>query len=66
MNKLTDVTCSPGPEDNLDMIKLSLHSEDITGERDQKTVLLQKSQVDTMLKELKDAYKKMEELENIE
>lgn len=66
MNKLTDVTCSPGPEDSLDMIKLSLHSEDITGERDQKTVLLQKSQVDTMLKELKDAYKKMEELENTE
>ncbi|XP_073959543.1 COMM domain-containing protein 4 [Choristoneura fumiferana] len=66
VNKLTDVTCSPGPEGSFDTIKLCLHSEDITGEREQKTVLLHKSQVDTLLTELKDAYKKMEELENIE
>ncbi|XP_063381120.1 uncharacterized protein LOC134667622 isoform X1 [Cydia fagiglandana] len=66
VNRLTDVTTSPGPEGTVDTIKLSLHSEDVTGERAQDTLLVHKSQVTTLLNELKQAYQKMEELDNVE
>ncbi|XP_063539236.1 uncharacterized protein LOC134748382 [Cydia strobilella] len=66
VNRLTDVTTSPGPEGTVDTIKLSLHSEDVTGERAQDTLLVHKSQVTTLLKELKQAYQKMEDLDCVE
>ncbi|XP_047987492.1 COMM domain-containing protein 4 [Leguminivora glycinivorella] len=65
VNRLTDVTTSPGPEGTVDTIKLSLHSDDVTGERTQDTVLVHKSQVTTLLKELKQAYLKIEELDGV-
>nr|XP_049693489.1 COMM domain-containing protein 4 isoform X1 [Helicoverpa armigera] len=64
INKLTDVSVAPGPEGTVDTFTLTMHSDDVfTGEQKKKELLIEKSQAQTLLEELKKAYKKMEEIE---
>ncbi|CAB3233837.1 unnamed protein product [Arctia plantaginis] len=64
INKLTDVSASADPEGTVDMITLTMLSDDVfTGEQKKRELLVEKSQVKTLLEELKKAYKKMEEID---
>lgn len=64
MNKLTDVTTAPGPEGSVDVVKVTFYSDEaFTGERKITDLLLDKGLMKTLLKELKTARNKMDELE---
>ncbi|XP_052744415.1 COMM domain-containing protein 4 isoform X1 [Bicyclus anynana] len=63
VNKLTDVKASPGPEGTVDTITLSLHSDEVfTGEQRTSELIIDKSQVKSLLQELKKAKQKMDEI----
>ncbi|CAH0730760.1 unnamed protein product, partial [Brenthis ino] len=63
VNKLTDITASPGPEGTVDTFKLTLQSDDVfTGEQNTTNIIVDKSQVKFLLEELKKAQKKMDEI----
>ncbi|XP_049885089.1 COMM domain-containing protein 4-like isoform X2 [Pectinophora gossypiella] len=64
VNKVSNVTLTPGPEGAIDTYKLTLFTDDVfTGEQKRKQLLIEKTQARTLLTELKKAYQKMEGLE---
>ncbi|XP_068619515.1 COMM domain-containing protein 4-like isoform X1 [Battus philenor] len=64
VNKLTDITVTPGPEGTVDAMKLTLHyDEAFTGERKVVELLIDKSLLKTLGEQLKIAKSKMEELD---
>ncbi|XP_075984516.1 (peptidyl-prolyl cis/trans isomerase) NIMA-interacting 1 dodo isoform X1 [Anticarsia gemmatalis] len=64
INKLTDVSATPGPAGTVDTFTLTMHSDDVfTGEHKKRDLIIDKSQASVLLEELKKAYKKMEELD---
>ncbi|KAM3960831.1 COMM domain containing 4 isoform 1-T1 [Aphomia sociella] len=64
VNKVTDVSIAAGPQGTVDTYKLSLYTDNIfTGEQNRSEVLIDRTQVKSLLEELKKAYKKMEELD---
>ncbi|XP_063832216.1 COMM domain-containing protein 4 isoform X1 [Ostrinia nubilalis] len=62
INKVTDVSVAPGPPDSADTLTMSLFTTDITGAQKKSEVLIEKEKAIQLLKELKTAYSKMEEL----
>ncbi|KAL0819228.1 hypothetical protein ABMA28_008473 [Loxostege sticticalis] len=63
INKVTDVSVTPGPADSVDTLALSLFTSDITGAQHKREVLIDREKANLLLKELKAAYSKMEELD---
>ncbi|CAH2054887.1 unnamed protein product, partial [Iphiclides podalirius] len=64
VNKLTDITTAPGPEGTVDLVKITLYSDEMfTGEQKVTDLLVDKLLMKTLLEELKSARKKMDELE---
>ncbi|XP_041982845.1 uncharacterized protein LOC121735915 isoform X2 [Aricia agestis] len=64
INKLTDATVSEGPEGTVETVKLTLHSDEVfSGEQKMAELLIDKTQVGTLLQELKKAKKIMDELD---
>ncbi|XP_037303292.1 COMM domain-containing protein 4 isoform X1 [Manduca sexta] len=64
VNKVTDVSVTPGPEGTVDTFKMTLHVDDVfIGEQHTRELLIEKSQAQSLLEELKKAYNKMEELD---
>ncbi|KAG7309023.1 hypothetical protein JYU34_004888 [Plutella xylostella] len=64
VNRVTDVSATPGPEGSADTIKLTLFTDDVfTGEQGKNELLIDRSQAKVLLAELKTAHKKMEELD---
>ncbi|CAK1593678.1 unnamed protein product [Parnassius mnemosyne] len=67
VNKLTDIAAAPGPEGTVDVVKLTLYSDEVfTGEQNITELLVDKSLLKTMLVDLKTARKMMDEIETEE
>ncbi|XP_053616054.1 COMM domain-containing protein 4 [Plodia interpunctella] len=65
VNKITDVAATSGPEGTVDTYKLSLFTDDVfTGEQKKQDLLIEKTQATELLKELKKAYKRMEDVDD--
>ena len=60
---MTDVSVYPGPEGTVDTVKVTLLSDEVfTGEQNTAELIIDKSQVKSILEELKKAKKIMDEL----
>ncbi|KPJ03478.1 COMM domain-containing protein 4 [Papilio xuthus] len=63
VNKLTDITTASGPDGTIDVVKVTLNSEEVfSGEQRITDLLVDKSMLKTLLEELKAARKKLEEI----
>lgn len=64
VNKVTDVAVSQAPEGTVDMLKLTLSTDNVfSGEHQKKDLLIDKSKAKELLAELKNAYQKMAQMD---
>ncbi|XP_050682237.1 COMM domain-containing protein 4 isoform X1 [Leptidea sinapis] len=64
INKVSEVSASPAPEGSINAVQLTITSNEVfAGEQNTDQLLIDRSQVNNLLQQLKTAYQKMEDID---